>query len=430
MSSSVLQTFLDNQFIATNDLSHVESLGKASAILQRTLRQKKNRPKIAQYTLVALDPNVSIENPIVEEVESLIVKQWPTFRNSVVKTKDAPVAYTQAVILDSLDKLSNDTAFAPIVWHTGCNIIGHYRLAGQKKVLSAFLLEIGNRVEVAARQNWSISDTAKIEKIDPMKTKKPKVTAGSVSEEDLRAHLLAAAGQQSIGGENPQWPGHNAAIWPTFFSKRAASGLSEEFNNALSAQFGSIESIAKFLESSVGTYLEEVKPFLDSVTDALLQNSESIAKRSQVLWWKQALYSERLDVGYRSMDPLSMSISMAVDLATLVSPIYPRSVDYLLLETSRDVIGDKIDKKLPLSEFLEPLRHLPNGHKELLEGLADSSEHRRAFGACFLDFSDGKMDIDEFCTHVGIDKNTELSYGELLSWLFHDLHASSLSAAK
>ena len=104
--------------------------------------------------MIALDPTISGEDPIVEAVEEFIIKQWPTFRNSVVKTKDTPIAYIQAVILSALSKLSRDVNLAAIIWHSGCNILSHYKLSGQEKVLTEFMLEIGRKVEEAARISW------------------------------------------------------------------------------------------------------------------------------------------------------------------------------------------------------------------------------------------------------------------------------------
>lgn len=145
MSSTILQSFLDNQFIKTDETSHIFSLKKASSAVQRMLEQKKNKQKIIHYTLVALDPNISDDNSVVEEVEESIIKQWSTFRNSVVKTKDSPIAYVQAVILEALYKLSKDENLAAIIWHTSCNVMSYYKLAGQEEILTHFCLEIGKK---------------------------------------------------------------------------------------------------------------------------------------------------------------------------------------------------------------------------------------------------------------------------------------------
>ncbi len=37
MSNSILQSFLDNQFIKTDETSHIDSLKKAAGVVQRLL---------------------------------------------------------------------------------------------------------------------------------------------------------------------------------------------------------------------------------------------------------------------------------------------------------------------------------------------------------------------------------------------------------
>ena len=83
MTDSILQSFLDYRFIKTDESENITNLNKAVAEFQKRLSKKKE--KIIPYTLVALDPTISDDDPIVQEVEALIIKKWPTFRNSVAK---------------------------------------------------------------------------------------------------------------------------------------------------------------------------------------------------------------------------------------------------------------------------------------------------------------------------------------------------------
>ena len=424
MTDSILQSFLDHQFIKTDESENISNLNKAVVELQKQLSKKKK--KIITYTLVALDPTISDDDPIVQEVETLIIKKWPAFRNSVAKTKDTPIAYVQAVILESLNKLSKDENLAAIIWHTGCNIISHYKLAGQEKLLTSFLLEIGKKVEEAGRRNWSILKNAKFDTIDPIEISEPNVSSGKVAEEALQTHLMAAAAQQGAGGENPQWPSHNAAPWPTFFSTRAAKGLSEEINAALSTQNKSLTSISNAIQEA----LAKLKPYLEQVSSSLLQSSQSLNKRSNLIWWKQALYSRKLNSGYRTLDPLALAACMAVDLADNVSPIHPKSVDFFLKETLRDVLGNETDTEVAVAKLLEQLQKLSDDEKQLLESLCNENESRKSLGACMADMMKEKMNVDEFFKRTGLVKKAKISFGELAVWLFHDLQANTLANTK
>ena len=433
MTDSILQSFLDHRFIKTDEPDNITNLNKAVLELQKRLSKKKG--KIITYTLVALDPTISDDDPIVQEVEALIIKKWKTFRNSVAKTRDTPIAYIQAVILETLNKLSKDENLAAIIWHTGCNIISYYKLAGQEEVLTHFLLEIGNKVEEVARNNWSILENANIDPVNSIDLTLPKVSQGKVGEAELQGHLKAAAvhsgwADQAGGGENPNPQSTGNFQWPKFFAERAAKGLSEEINAALSTQNKSLTSISNSIQEALGSYLADLKPYLEQVSSSMLQSSQSLNKRSDLIWWKQALYSHRLDSGYRTLGPLALAVTMAVDLADNVSPIHPKSVDFFLKETLRDVLGDETDKEAAVTELLDQLQQLSNAEKQLFEDLYNENESRKSLGACMADMIKEKISADEFFKRTGLAKRAKISLGELTVWLFHDLQANTLANAK
>lgn len=226
MSDSILQSFLDNRFIKTDDPEHLSRLRKASLEIENRLR--KTRKQIIAYTLVALDPNIDDDDPTVLKVEALIRKKWPTFRNSVVNTKDSPIAYIQGVILEALNNLSQHDELAALIWHSGCRVISHYKLAGQDDVLKHFLKEIGKVVEDSSRLQWNVLDGVTIGSVDPIDLGLPNIDPGSVAKDGLKAHLLAASAQQSVGGENPQWPSHNDVAWPQFFPRKLRRGYRQK----------------------------------------------------------------------------------------------------------------------------------------------------------------------------------------------------------
>ena len=433
MTDSILQSYLNNQFIRTDQPDHITNLEKASAEVQKLLQKRK--PKIISYTLVALDPTISDDDPVIGEVETLIIKQWPAFRNSVTKTKDTPIAYIQAVILDALNKLSKDKNLAAIIWLTGCNIVNHYKLAGQEKVLTNFLLEIGRKVEEVARNNWAILETPKIAAIAPIEVPLPKVGEGKVGEAELQGHLLAAAvhsgwAGQAGGGENPHAQGQNNWQWPQFFATRAAKGLSKEINTALSIQNKSITSISNSIQEALVSYLTNLKPYLEQASSSILQSSQSLNKRIDLIWWKQALYSPALNSSYRTLAPLSLAVVMAVDIAATVPSIYPISVDFLLRETLRDVLGTETDTTMAIAELVKQLNKLPEREKRLLDVLSNENEGRKSLGTGIADILKEKIDAEEFFKHTGLETEAQISYGELAVWLFHDLKANSLANMK
>lgn len=431
MSDSILQSFLNNQFITTDDPEHIKNLEKASSEIQKKLKIKKHQQLVIAYTLVALDPNISNSDQVVKDVEEIIIKKWNTFLNSVSKVKDSPLSYIQAVILDALDNLSKNGIYAGIIWHTGCNIISHYKLAGQKEILSEFLQNIGNRVEAIAQTDWNIPEKTQIEPINQVNFSFPETPSVTISESKLKTHFLAASvyttwKEQAGGGENPSSQATNNHTWPEFFSERAAEGLTKEINSALLIQKNSLSSFSSSFQKSIKTYFDELQPYFENVSSSILRSSESLNKRSNLLWWKQSLYSTSLDVSYRSLEPLSLTVTISTDLATMVHPIYPKSVDYLLQETLRDVLGENITERRDLSEFLDKLGQLSGDENQLLEGMQIDTLNRKSLGSSIVGIINKTIVSDVFFEQTGIDKKAKLSLQELTVWLFHDLQASKL----
>ena len=139
----MLKEFLEHQFIHISEDENLAKLNKASAEIVKTLQ--KNKAKIISYTLVALDPLVSPKTIEINEVSEIISnKHWRTF---IPNTKDTPVTYIRAVMLEVLKRLANDIELACLIWLTGRNVIRYYNLGREKELLASFLLELGNRIE-------------------------------------------------------------------------------------------------------------------------------------------------------------------------------------------------------------------------------------------------------------------------------------------
>jgi len=430
MTTSILQSFLDNHFIKTDDPSHIDNLNKAAIDVQKQL--SKNKKKIIDYTLVALDPTVSGENTVVSEVEATIIKKWPTFKNSVVKTNDKPIPYVQAVILQALSTLSKDVNLAGIIWYTGCNVLGYYKLAGQENVLTQFLREVGNIVESTARTNWGILEQIEIDPLKLGSVKIPLIKEVQIDPEKLVGHFKAgsihsgwAAG--GGGGENPQSPSHGNFHWAKFFSERTAKGLAEEINATLSIHGDSLDSICVTIQNSLKEHLAELQPYLENVSSIILKGSQSLNKRSDLIWWKQALYSQKLDKSYRQLSSVQAALTMAFDLADSIYPIYPKSVDYILQEALRDVLGDEVDAELSVDELFKQLQSLDEQSLSL-PFISDAS--RTPLGSCIAKIINGSLDANNFSKLTNIDNDAQITLSKLAVWLFHDLQALKLANAK
>lgn len=435
MTESILQTYLNEQHIKTDVPANIYSLNKAVKEVIKYLKRKKIKSDFIPYTLVALDPKVKDSDPVVQQVETIIIKNWPAFKNSVTATNDTSTTYVRAVILESLSQLSKDDgATAALVWLTARDVIGHYHLDAEGNSIRAFLQELADRVEENGQAAWGISHKLQASKFKGVEISISAVEAAEIDEEFLKQQLLdamvhSAWSPNAGGGKNPHVHSQNNWQWPKFMAEHSAEGITQVVDSALSAQAKSLSTISSSIKKNLDDYFSQLQPFFEDVNSSIVNSITANNKRSELLWWKQSLYSRSLNVSYRSLDQLNAAVCMAHDLAELVEPIYPESLDYLLRETLKDVYGDQAAEEYPLTDWLKDSLSLHENVQSTLKVYAAQDEQRNPLLAAWANaLSMGET--TSFFTETGIDKKAKLTASDLAVWLFHGLQAQKLAIDK
>lgn len=435
MTESILQTYLNEQHIKTDVPEAIDSLQKAVKEVEKHLTRKKIKSDIIPYTLVALDPKIKDSDPVVNHVETIIIKKWPTFKNSVTATNDKSTTYVRAVILESLYKLSkDDAATAALVWLTARDVIGHFQLNAEESVISGLLQELANRVEENGQAAWGISQKLQASKFEGPDISISAAEAAQIDEESLTTHLLdamvhSAWSQAAGGGKNPHQQGQNNWHWPKFTAEHSAMGITQAVNSGLSRQTESLATIFSSLQNSLDDYSAQLQLFFEDRSNALIDSITASNRRSELLWWKQALYSSSLNDSYRGLDQLETAVCMALDLADQVEPIYPESVDYILREALKDVHGDNSADERPLTDWLKGSLSLHENIKSALKAYTEHEAQRKPLLHAWANALHSSETI-EFFTETGINKNSKLTASDLAVWLFHGLQAQKLATDK
>lgn len=435
MTESILQSYLNEQHLKTDVPENIDSLRKAVKEVEKHLTRKKIKSDIIPYTLVALDPKVKDSDPVVRQVETIIIKKWAAFKNSVTATHDRSTTYVRAVILESLCKLSrDDVATAALVWLTARDVIGHFQLDAEEGVISGFLQELADLVEENGQAAWGISNKLQASKIRGLEISIPEVEAAHIDEEYLQEELINAMvhtgwSQQAGGGKNPQSQAQNSWQWPKFTAEHSASGITQVVNSAFSQQAKSLSTISSAIQKSLDNYSDQFQTFFEDLNTSIVNSITANNKRSELLWWKQSLYSRSLNTSYRSLDPLNAAVCMAHDLAEQVEPIYPESLDYLLRETLKDVHGNQAAEKHPLTDWLNNSLGLHESIQSALKAYTAQEEQRIPLlnGWANALYSG---ETAYFFEETGIDKKAELTASDLAVWLFHGLQAQKLANEK
>jgi len=408
----MIQEFLTNNLIQITEDENVEKLLKASAALEKKL--SKDKSKIPTFTLIALDPEIKVTDPNVQEVQQLIIENWKTFTSNC---KDTPLTYIRAVILETLEKLTSDINVANIVFLSSRNIKKHLNLKGkEKEIITQFLTELRNKIEITAAENWSISKESKIQEL---KFEIGKITGVSIGHEELKNHLKAASIHSGLGdgGENPQYPSNNATTWPNFFSERAAIGIAEIINKALNQQNSHLNEIQGKILVLLNNLIKE-----DS------QRNSSLHLRTDLLWWKESCYSKTLKNSYKNSQNGLLQLILALDYSSFVPFIYPQSADYFLKETHAEIISVE-DKKIKLSAIFKSI----DSSKETLKLYINEEpfEIERVFLIQFIkSYIYWEYLIKQLNDIVGISDDIELTLSEFTLWLFHDLQVLNYSKSK
>lgn len=433
MTDSILQTYLNEQHIKVADETSVDNLKKAITEIKKHLTKKK--AEIIPFTLVALDLKVKDTDPVVVQVEKIIIKHWKTFTNSVKSTNDKSTTYVRAVILESLSQLAkNDESTAALVWLTARDVIKYYQLGSEKHILSWLLQELADKTEQNGQATWEINPKISAFRLKGSDFSISGVKGAEIDEEALKTYLLdamvhSAWNAQAGGGKNPQQQGNHNWQWPKFMAEHSSKGITEVVNAALSQQSKSLSSISTSIQKSLDSYFTQLQPFFEEFNSSLANRITANNKRSELLWWKQSLYSPSLNISYRSLDRLNAALAMALDMAEQVGTFCPESVDYLLREALKDIHSEQAVEERPLITWLEESAKLHEAVKNRLEKHTTEGEKRKPLLNAWANvLQSGKT--SDFLADTGIDKKATLSVSDLAVWLFHGLQAQKIATTK
>jgi len=412
----MLQQFLNNNFIQITEDQNLDKLKKASDEILKKLSKDKN--KIIEYSLVAIDPDIPADNEIINEVKSIVIKHWNTFSSNA---KDTPIVYIRAVILEALEALIKDNTNALIVWFGLRNLITHFNLNGKERdLISDFLLGIGNKLEEEAIQNWSPPSEVNLSKIAfELKS----INSNLIDTEELHKAFREAVIHNGWGldGQNPHAPHQGNVEWSKFFSQKGATGIADVINNALKQK-------TKDITTNFNQVQEKLNTAVSNIQEELLLRNALFQIRTNLLWWKEAGYSNSLGVSYSSSKDGLVHLAIAKDYAQYIPLVYPVSVEFFLLEALK-TFSNNSGTQIKLSEFLDAISSDLDTAKKLFKEPVPT-ENRQSLISFIAGFVHGKYQADQLKSKVGLPLTTEISFADITVWLFHDNQVQKLINTK
>lgn len=426
MEHEFLLRFLE---IGTIDLkgddTKLEKLRSTAKDLSTVLR--KSPSKTVCFTMVAADPNIPATDPTIEEAMAALRKQWETVANAF---SGRPVGILRAVLLDAIVQAArSDDAIAVAFVNTARNALAHAETADEAEIWREAVSEIETKVDARAEAEWA---TPEMITIDPLQYSPPAPVstdneAPTVDQGELKARIHSAAGPWAPPNQNQYSPAQNPQQWAQEFANKMSVAIAETLD-------GMAEALAPTpvdLSSPLSALAKAVTVHVDKALASFSGATAGLQRRTNLLWWKEALYSPSAHTSYLDLPPFEASALMALDLHEQVPTYSPASVSAFLREAIRCLRveeGDQGNGRRDVADllrdartktFMQPFRVLaahyapaPAGRGPLLS---------------LIGYSQPASDANEATTLRalgGVDASTKMTPSEWGTYLFRELQAA------
>ena len=421
---TVLQQLLEADLVEIDDDSQMEKLTTAAALVQAQLSE--GQLAIAPATLVAMDPHVGLDDPVLDAAYAAVAGQWQTVKK---RHPDRPVALLRGVLAQALAAAAESDAVASVIWATASSYGPYAPVAREQEVWNRILRPIGDRAERVASDVWSGRDEAG--KINVPAPEIPTISASpaAIDIETLTTYLAAAAGpveapegvkpNNSVVAQGSYGGGAAQPAWANAFGSTAATGIALEVNAALA-------SMAKRIDlGPLKAALEQHTIGISQAVSDALAPLHAVELRSRVLVWREALYSRSQRLPYRAISRAAAVVCIAADLAAEVPPMCPASVDSLIWEAAHAVLGTQA---ITIPEFAAALADQTDGSIAGLLGSEVPVEGRATLLSLVRSVLATGQPPTNVRAQLGFGESVEVVMPDLARWLFRDLRAERIAA--
>jgi hypothetical protein len=330
MEQEFLMRFLEIGAINLNsDDTKLEKLRATAKDLSAALR--KTPAKTVSYTMVAADPSVPSTDPVLEEAMAALRKRWETVANAF---SGRPVNVLRAVLLDAIVQAAReDDTIAVAFVNTARNALAHAETADEAPIWREAVSEIETRVDARAEAEWA---TPEMITVDPLQYKAPNITAEKhetpvLDQAALKAKIYSATGPWGGTNQNPNHIQNNPQAWSQEFASRVSIAIGEAIDEVAE---GTVPAPVDFSTPLAGL-AKAVSAYVDKALASFSGATAGLQRRTNLLWWKEALYSPSAHESYLEMPVFQASALMALDLHEQVPTFSPASVSAFLKEAIR-----------------------------------------------------------------------------------------------
>lgn len=408
------------------DDTKLEKLQSSSEDLVAIL--KKNPSKSTSYALIAFDPKAPENDPVIQEVVAVLQKRWQTYRNTFPGT---PITVIRAVILDALSKAAiKDDNIGIAFVSSARNVLRFMEAGNENDIWAELVLSLEQQVNARAEMEWATPDSISVPDMDFVVPDAIEIRSSEVTldKDDLTAHIAAACGPTDKVGQptsgNTVWP-NSGETWSRQFTPLMVDAIHDVFEQVLEGTKISpvdISAPLKLLANAVATHVDHTLKAVSGATAGL-------QRRTNLIWWKESLYSPCIQTTYRDMPPFVSAALMAFDLHQQIPSFSPASVAAFLYETVLSLPLIEPQEKKPIRELLEEAQKAGElaPLRDAAARLIPEAEGRGPIIGILGKGIGGSLNDERFRDLVGISAESTLSAPEWATWVFRELQAARAS---
>lgn len=407
-----------------SDDNKLEKLRATAQDLSAALRQAPS--KTSSFTMAAADPAIVSTDPTIVEAMEALKKHWQTISNTY---RSPPVAILRAILLDATMQAARvDDAIAVAFVNTARNALAHAPVADEADIWHTAVSEIENKVDARAEAEWATPETISVKplKYVPPNSKAVDYEVARVDQTKLRAQIVSATGPYGGGNQNRYWVHSNPQQWGEDFAERMAPAIAE----AVDAVTSQLAPPSVDIKSPLSALANAVSTHVSDALDRFSAATAGLQRRTNLLWWKEAMYSPSAHESYQDLPIFEAAALMALDLHEQVPTYSPASVSALLRQTiqalpvkeggqdaSRREFASLVQSAIS-STHMEPFRALaaaytlvPEGRGPLLSLIGNPREAKA-------------IEPENLRDYVGVDASKAMSPSEWGTHLFRELQAA------
>lgn len=425
MSSQIILRFLTAGLINVGgDDAKLEKLRETATDLAAML--KKTPSKAVPFALIAFDPEAPAEDPVIEEAVNALQRRWATYVNTFSGT---PISVLRAVVLDALVQAASENDKVGVAFVTSARNVLPFMEAGNEEAIWADVIQdIEQHVDARAEAEWATPEAINV----PAMTFQPPAAIEisrsqvNIDEAELARKFEAAAGPSNpkgATGGNRYWPQNQPEQWLGEFGNRMAAVLAEAFRVVAKGSEINPIDLAGPLENLAQAVSTHVSETLQAVSGA----TAGLQRRTNLIWWKETLYSPSARVSYRAMPASTAAALMALDLHRQVPTLSPASVAAFLHETVLSLPAFDMDEIRPIRDLLaEALSsdHLVALRQAAAELIPEPISRGPILGLIGHGASRALLDDCAFRRLVGVLPSTALTVPHWATWVYRELQAA------